>query len=163
MHPTRVAYLDFHSPSCRAFELSSGDALRTMARDGLLTLVVHPVDLLDRPATDHYSSRAASASGCAADGGLFMEYAQVLLENQPPGGGPGLTDRQLVELGAEVGLSDRGFAQCVADHRYLTWAGRVTRRALARGVSATPTVLVQGLPVPADRATIAAAVQASGR
>jgi protein-disulfide isomerase len=156
-------YVDFSSPSCRAFELSAGDALRTMARDGLLTLVVHPVDLPDGPSTDHYSARAASAAGCAADAGRFFEFASLVLERQPPPGSPGLTDEQLVELGVEVGLSHRGFAQNVVDHRYVAWAGRGTRRALARGIVATPAVLVQGVPVPATGDAVTAAVRAAGR
>jgi protein-disulfide isomerase len=157
-------YVDFQCPYCRAFELSSGEGLRTMATDGLITLVVHPMDFLAGASPDGYSSRAASAAGCAADSGRFMEYARVLFEHQPPEGGPGLTDEQLVELGAEVGLGDdRGFARCVLDHRYVTWADRGTRRALERGVSATPTVLVRGVPVPATSGAIAVAVRAAGR
>ena len=157
------AFVDFQCSSCRAFELSSGEALRAMATDGLLTLVVHPMASLDGASTDCYSSRAASAAGCAADSGRFMEYAEVLFEHQPPEGGPGLTDEHLVELGARIGLDDRGFIQCVLDHRYVTWADRVTRRALERGVSATPTILVQGVAVPATSGAIAAAVRAGGR
>jgi protein-disulfide isomerase len=157
------AFLDFGCPASRAFELSSGEALRTMATDGLLTLVVHPMTLQDGASTDRYSSRAASAAACAADSGRFMDYAQVLLEHQPPEGGPGLTDDELVQLAAGIGLCDRGFARCVLDHRYVTWADRVTRRALERGVRGTPTILVQGVLVPADLAAIAAEVRAAGR
>src|SRR3569833_960936 len=97
-------YIDFQCTFCRAFELSSGEALRAMATEGLISLVFHPMDFLDEASTNHYSSRAASASGCASDADRFSEYAQVLFANQPPEGGPGLTDEQLMELGAEVGL-----------------------------------------------------------
>jgi protein-disulfide isomerase len=69
------AYVDFQCPYCRAFELSSGDALRAMVAEGLITLVVHPMDFLDQASTNHYSSRAASASGCASDAGGFSEYS----------------------------------------------------------------------------------------
>lgn len=155
------AYVDFQCPYCRAFELSSGDALRAMAAGGLVTLVVHPMDFLDAASTNHYSSRAASASGCASDAGRFLEYARALFAHQPPEGGPGLTDEQLVALGPEAGLSDPGFARCVPEHGYVPWADHVTQRALARGVSATPTTLVQGVPVPANAGAIAAAVRSA--
>jgi protein-disulfide isomerase len=154
------AYIDFQCPYCRAFETSSGDAVRAMVADGLITLVVHPMDFLDQASTNHYSSRAASASGCASDGGRFMDYAQALFANQPPEGGPGLTDEQLVALGIEVGLAEPSFPNCVPAHAYVPWADYVTQRALARGVSATPTTLVQGVPVPANSGAIAAAVLA---
>jgi protein-disulfide isomerase len=152
------AYVDFQCPFCRAFEMSSGDALRAMAADGLTTMIYHPMDFLDRASTNHYSSRAASASGCASDGGRFEDYARVLFANQPPEGGPGLTDDQLVELGISVGLTDPGFVRCVPEHAYVPWADYVTQRALARGVSGTPTTLVDGVPVPANARAIAAAV-----
>jgi protein-disulfide isomerase len=152
------AYIDFQCPFCRAFELTSGDALRAMAAEGLITLVVHPMDFLDEASTNHYSSRAASASGCASDAGRFSEYAQALFANQPPEGGPGLTDEQLVELGVAVGLTEPTFARCVPEHAYVPWANFVTQTAFARGVSGTPTTLVAGVPVPANARAIAAAV-----
>jgi protein-disulfide isomerase len=152
------AYIDFQCPYCRAFELSSGDALRAMVADGVITLVVHPMDFLDQASTNHYSSRAASASGCAADADGFSEYSQALFANQPPEGGPGLTDDQLLELGATVGLIQPAFIRCVPEHPYVPWANRVTQQAFARGVSGTPTTLVDGVPVPANARAIAAAV-----
>jgi protein-disulfide isomerase len=157
------AYIDFQCPFCRAFEMSSGDAIRAMAADGLITLVVHPMDFLDEASTNHYSSRAAAASGCAADADRFMAYFQALFANQPPEGGPGLTDEQLVELGRAVGLVDSGFGECVPSHRYVPWADFVTQTAMARGVSGTPTTLVQGIPVPANARAIATAVAAVAR
>jgi protein-disulfide isomerase len=151
------AYIDFQCPYCRAFEISSGDALRGLADEGVITLVYHPMDFLDQASTNRYSSRAASASGCAADAGRFSDYAQALFANQPPEGGPGLTDGQLVELGVAVGISDAAFRQAVPQHPYVPWSNWLTQRAFARGVTATPTTLVNGAPVPANAAAIAAA------
>jgi protein-disulfide isomerase len=157
------AYIDFQCPFCRAFELTSGDALRAMVAQGLITLVHHPMDFLDEASTNHYSSRAASASGCASDAGRFSEYAQALFANQPPEGGPGLTDEQLVELGVAIGITDPDFARSVPEHPYVPWADYVTQTALTRGVSGTPTTLVQGVPVPANARAIATAVAAAVR
>ena len=128
-------YIDFQCPFCRAFEMTSGDALRAMVAEGLITLVYHPMDFLDEASTNHYSSRAASASGCASDAGRFSEYARALFANQPPEGGPGLTDGQLVELGVAIGITDPAFAESVPRHPYVPWADWVTQRALAAGES----------------------------
>jgi hypothetical protein len=74
-----------------------------------------------------------------------------------------LTDEQLVELGRAVGLADSAFVRRVPEHVYVPWADYVTQRAQARGVSATPTTLVAGVPVPADTGAITAAVTSALR
>ncbi|MEZ0074102.1 DsbA family protein [Planotetraspora sp. GP83] len=156
-------YIDFQCPFCRAFEEAAGPTLRSTVDDGLATIVYHPMAFLDQLSTNHYSFRAANASGCASDGGRFVEYADALFANQPPEGGPGLLDDELVEIGRSVGLNTPAFAQCVRDRVYHDWVAYVTERAIERGVSGTPTVLVEGVPVPANRRTIAAAVAAAVR
>jgi hypothetical protein len=92
------AYVDFQCPFCRQFEEHSAAAINELIANDLITLVYHPLSFLDRLSTTRYSSRATSASGCAADGGRFREYSLALFANQPPEGGPGLSDEQLVEV-----------------------------------------------------------------
>jgi protein-disulfide isomerase len=152
------AFIDFLCPFCRAFEERSGPALARMVVDELIGLVYHPLGYLDRLSTTRYSSRAAAASGCASDAGAFVAYKDALFANQPPEGGPGLSDEELVELGRAAGIDEAGFPPCVTGHGYLPWAEYVTARAVQGGVQATPTVLVGGVPVPANAAMIAAAV-----
>jgi protein-disulfide isomerase len=152
------AFIDFLCPFCRAFEEASGPALNQMVDDGLISLVYHPLGFLDRLSTTRYSTRAASASGCAADAGRFRQYKDALFANQPPEGGPGLSDRDLVALGQQVGMDQRDFGACVGERTYLRWAEYVTARAMARGISGTPSTLVEGVPVPANAETIASAV-----
>ena len=94
--PVRVdAFIDFLCPFCRQFELSSGPALAGLVTDGLISLAYHPMNFLDQASTTNYSTRAAAASGCAADGGRFAPYAHALFASQPPEGGPGLSDAEL--------------------------------------------------------------------
>jgi protein-disulfide isomerase len=152
------AYIDFLCPFCRQFETASGPALKEMVADRLITLVYHPLGFLDRLSTTAYSSRASAASGCASDGGRFVEYKDALFAVQPPEGGPGLSDEQLVAVGVEVGLGAESFGACVAAGRYLPWTAYVTDRAIRSGVSGTPSVFVAGVPVPANARTIAVAV-----
>jgi protein-disulfide isomerase len=152
------AYIDFLCPFCKQFEMANGAALARMVDDGLISLVYHPLGFLDRLSTTRYSSRASSASGCASDEGMFAEYRDALFANQPPEGGPGLSDEQLVVLGQAVGITDEGFVRCVTGHAYIEWTAYVTARALERGVSGTPSVFVEGVAVPANARMIAAAV-----
>ena len=157
--PVRVdAFIDFLCPFCRRFELSSGPELADLVTAGQVSLVYHPMNFLDEASTTNYSTRAAAASGCAADGGRFVEYSHELFVSQPPEGGPGLSDAELAGLGQAVGLADAAFAACVADGRYQDWPSQVTERASALGVEATPTVLVGGAVVSPEARSIATAV-----
>jgi len=157
--PVRVdAYEDFLCPFCRQFEEQSGAILDRLLDSGGVTLVYHPLGFLDRLSTTRYSTRASAASGCASDFGDFKSYKDALFANQPPEGGPGLSQEQLVELGRQAGLTEPGFATCVLQGVHLPWSEYVTMLAIQRGVSGTPTVFVDNVAVPADGSTIAAAV-----
>jgi len=157
--PVRVdAFIDFLCPFCRRFELSAGPALAELISREQISLVYHPMNFLDGASTTNYSTRAAAASGCAADQDRFLDYAHALFEGQPKEGGPGLTDDELVGLGRDIGLTDPAFASCVADGPYQDWPPFVTARAIRLGVEATPTVVVAGTLVQPDAEEIATAV-----
>ncbi len=154
------AFIDFMCPFCRRFELSAGPTLAGLVSGGTISLAYHPMNFLDEASTTEYSTRAAAASGCAADQERFAEYAHALFVNQPPEGGPGLSDSELAALAADAGLTG-AFPACVATMPYLDWPSYVTARAVALGVGATPTVLVDGAAVTPDPQAIAAAVAGS--
>jgi protein-disulfide isomerase len=162
--PVRVdAFIDFLCPFCRRFELSAGPALADLLADRRISLVYHPMNFLDAASTTNYSTRAAAASGCAADQGRFLDYAQALFQRQPPEGGPGLTDAELAALGRDAGLPAPAFASCLSEAPYLDWPSYVTARATALGVEATPTVAVAGTAVQPDPKAIKAAVTQAPR
>ena len=162
--PVRVdAFIDFLCPFCRRFELSAGPALADLIAVGLISLAHHPMNFLDEASTTNYSTRAAAASGCAADQGRFLDYARALFLDQPEEGGPGLTDAELARLGHDLDLPDATFGSCLADAPYLDWPAYVTARAIALGVQATPTVLVAGTVVQPDPQAITAAVKGAAR
>jgi len=161
--PVRVdAFIDFLCPFCRQFELSAGLALADLVAGGEVSLVYHPLNFLDEASTTSYSTRAAAASGCAADGGRFTEYAHGLFVSQPPEGGPGLSDAELAGLGRDAGLDGAAFTACVSGAPYVDWPPYVTARAIALGVEATPTVLVAGAVVRPEAQAIGAAVAVAG-
>jgi protein-disulfide isomerase len=153
------AFIDFMCPFCRRFELSSATALAALVTNGLASLAYHPMNFLDGASTSHYSTRAAAASGCAADQGRFLDYTHALFEHQPSEGGPGLSDAELAALGPAAGLPGPELTACLSDGRYLDWPPYVTARATAAGVEATPTVLVGGAAVTPDAQAITDAVR----
>jgi protein-disulfide isomerase len=157
--PVRVdAFIDFLCPYCRQFELASAQTLASLVADRLVSLVYHPMNFLDAASSTNYSTRAAAASGCAADQGRFVEYAHALFVAQPPECGPGLSDAELAEVAQSAGLTDPAFTTCLAEGPYLDWPPYVTERATAAGVTGTPTVLVAGTVVRPEPNAIAAAV-----
>ncbi len=157
-HVQLDAFIDFLCPFCKRFELAAETLLAELVANRRLRIAYHPMNFLDEASTTRYSTRAAAASGCAADQGRFMEYAHALFAHQPPEGSAGLTDGELIELGSAAGLDGAAFRACVSAGTYLNWPPYVTERAVAAGVTATPTVLIAGVPVSPGPRAIAAAV-----
>lgn len=155
-------YIDFLCPFCRAFVQRDGAALDRMADDGAISLAWHPLGLLDRLTSTRYSTRASASAGCASDGGRFRRFLPALYDKQSAEGNAGLSDHELIELGASIGLGEM-FASCVAAGRYIAWSEFVTARAAARGISATPSVLVDRRPVRARISAITSAVAGQER
>ena len=153
------AYIDFQCPFCKQFELMTGAAMDRLLEEQLITFTRHPMNFLDAVSPTGYSTRAAAAAAAASDAGMFHEYARALFQYQPPEGGPGLTDGQLVEIGQEIGISDPAFAETIRRGTYLPWPSFVTERAVARGIAGTPSVFVAGIPLAARPGPILAAVE----
>ena len=107
------AYIDFLCPFCKQFELAAGAIMDKLLEDRIVHFIRHPMNFLDAASTTAYSTRAAAASAAASDAGMFHQYTRTLFDYQPPEGGPGLTDGQLVELGQEIGITDPEFAETI--------------------------------------------------
>lgn len=154
-------YQDYLCPYCKQFHDTAGAQLNQLAEQNKIALTVHPIAILDNRTTNHYSSRAAAAAGCAADGDKFLAFNDALYANQPEEGGTGPTNDELITTGQGLGLGD-SFASCVNDGTYSTWPDHTTDSAAARGVSSTPTVYVNGAKVNPTLADVSAAIAAAG-
>lgn len=142
---TVEVYLDFLCPACRQFETATSTTLDQLVADDKIRLVWHPLGFLDSQSSPAgYSTRAANAAACAADAGKIKQYGEALFASQPPEGGPGLSDDELIDLGGPVGLNAPSFAQCVRDMKYRDWISNVNDKAAERGLFQTPTVFVNG-------------------
>ncbi|MDW5329815.1 DsbA family protein [Plantactinospora sp. KLBMP9567] len=156
-------YEDFICPICRTFEQQAGGTLDQLVAEGKVRVTYHPVAFLDRFSSTEYSTRSSAASGCAAQSGKFREYAKALFDRQPPEGGAGLSDDQLVEVATSIGLAGDSFRNCVEENTFDKWTEHVTDEAARAGVTGTPTVLVAGKQVQASAEAITAAVAAAGK
>jgi protein-disulfide isomerase len=148
-------YEDFMCPICHEFENTSGATLKQLVTDHKVTVRYHPIAILDRASNGtEYSTRASAAAAAAGAEGKFVEYHQVLYDNQPEENSDGLDNAKLIALGKSAGLTDAAFTDAVSSGKYQAWATKVTDTASAKGVSQTPTVLVNGKqlanPTPAE-------------
>ncbi|MFI7155389.1 DsbA family protein [Micromonospora chalcea] len=157
-------YEDYLCPACKQFQQINGETLNQLVTEGKAKLVFHPVAFLNRFSTTEYSTRSSAASGCAAQGGKFREFTDQLFAKQPPEGGAGLSNDELVDIGAGVGLNRDEFASCVFDGTYRSWTEHVTDEASKAGVTGTPTIKINGSEL-RDRSPegIRAAVEAAGK
>ncbi|MGH3715541.1 MAG: DsbA family protein [Micromonosporaceae bacterium] len=154
-------YVDFLCPACKQYEEQASPTLHRYLDEGKITLVYHPLNILDRLSTTDYSTRAGAAAAVAAEEGTLLEYAEALFAQQPPEGGAGLTDQQLIEIGRSVGLTSDRFAKAVTSDKYHDWMTYVTAKADERGVRGTPTVLVNGEPVESTVTALTTAIDAT--
>lgn len=132
-------FADFHCPHCAEFEEQFGPVLDEARQAGRIRLEVYPMAFIDAG-----SASASNAFGCASEAGFGPGYFDGLFAN------PMLrwTDDQLLALPKTVGASATpAFEQCVTGRAQAGWVDSVNAAAAQRGVTGTPTLLVDGAPV----------------
>ncbi|MGA8846147.1 MAG: DsbA family protein [Nocardioides sp.] len=151
---------DFQCPVCQQFEAVAGAMLDEYAAGDDVNVEYRGIAFLDRASTTDYSSRALNASACVIDSSsaeTWKEFHRQLYVEQPPEGGAGLPDSDLVRIAQDAGAGD--VELCVADRTWDDWVQATTAAAFDDGVDGTPTVFVNGEEIADfDPATIQAAV-----
>ncbi|GAA3940826.1 DsbA family protein [Microbacterium soli] len=135
-------FVDFQCPICRDFEEQFGAQLMEAAEGDRITLAYHPVAILDRysQGTD-YSSRSAGAAVCVAEThpDAYLDFAQLLFDNQPAENTPGLETSRLADYAAQVGADDA--VSCITDETYRKFGAAQAKK---HEVAGTPTVDING-------------------
>jgi protein-disulfide isomerase len=135
---------DYLCPYCKMFEEQVGPALDEARANGQVNVVVSPLGYLDTFSTTAYSSRAAQAAVAVAavDPASFDAFDQLLWDNQPEEGGPGLSDAELADLAASAGVA-RAAIDRFGCGEYATWVKNATQSVVdTEGFSGTPWVLI---------------------
>jgi protein-disulfide isomerase len=140
---TITEYGDFQCPVCGQLHQLWEPTLEQLIQQGKVKFEFVGLEYLDRGTTE--SLRSAAAAVCAADNGKFLDYYNALYNGQSRTENSGfLTNQQLLSFGSSVGITDPAFARCVNSGRFTGWVTKNTDTASQRGVTGTPTVLVNG-------------------
>jgi protein-disulfide isomerase len=151
-------YGDFQCPACASWDRVVFPTVRRLVEEGKIRFAYHLFAFLGPE-----SLKAASAAECAGDQGKFWEYRDYLYANQYPENSGALTSDRLIEIGDSVGISPASFGSCVRADTYAGWIRQISDQATSRGITSTPTILVNGqaLPTPPSPDELVAAVEAA--
>jgi protein-disulfide isomerase len=145
--PVVLVYQDYQDQMSGEVELTLSDAINALASRGEIILEYRTMTFLDRGQVDGSSQRAAVAAACADLQGVYAAYHHQVFAGQ---NGAGFTENELrSEFAIAVGLQGTdlaAFQACFDNRRTEAFVVAVAARALADGVSATPTYIVNGVP-----------------
>lgn len=146
--PTVEVFADYQCPNCAMLETYFGRTLQTMAENGEIILVYRTMNFLDDALGNSSSTTAAIGATCADSAGLYAEYHARVFENQPEHEGDGFSTQTLrVTIPTQIGLTDSrltSFQQCFDTRATEAFVDAMNTAALADGVTATPTIRVNG-------------------
>jgi protein-disulfide isomerase/uncharacterized membrane protein YphA (DoxX/SURF4 family) len=166
-------YEDFQCPHCLDFEKSVSKTMEADVRANKAQVRYHPLAFLDSASDgNRYSSRAANAALCASDVSVetFVKFHDILFgtykgkQVQPAENSGGRPDGDFVRYGQTAGITGAKlttFTQCVQDEKHKALVQAITDSASQHGVTATPTIKVNGKTIGADLASYKKAVAAA--
>lgn len=117
--PTTIdVWVDPLCPACAKFDTAYGPDIEQAVAKGELAVRYHTLDFLaERSASGDYSTRAAAASICVAEGSdaaQFVGFHSALFDMQPTmGGAEDLSNDHLAAIAAAVGSSNQ-VLQCIS-------------------------------------------------
>jgi protein-disulfide isomerase len=133
---TITLYEDFHCPHCAEFEEEFGPVIQQAQESGAARVELYPLTFIDEG-----SMAAANAMACAAEAGFGQNYYLGLFANHTLQ----WSDEQLIDLAAKVGGSpSAAFPTCVTSNAHAGWLASIGVAAEKNGVTATPTMFING-------------------
>jgi protein-disulfide isomerase len=140
-------YEDFQCPHCRDFEKAMGPTITQLINSGAIAADYNMVAILNSPANQRYSTRAANAAYCVADADTtsakenFVRFHTALFAQQPPEGSPAPDNAGLISTARISGTAEDRVSDCINSGKY---SDMVDGLAAASKISATPTVRLNG-------------------
>jgi hypothetical protein len=137
-----VVFEDPQCPYCRQFEEVNGAQITEGIQAGKLV-----VEYRMRCFLGPESVRADNALVLATEAGRFDELRHQLFSHQPEEGTNGFTIEDLLERGADIGLSNRDFISGVREARYEQWVLNREVRYASEDPQGTPAAWLNGRTV----------------
>ncbi|KAB2342739.1 DsbA family protein [Actinomadura rudentiformis] len=162
--PMLELYEDFQCPACKNLEDRLGATIKEQAAAGKVKVVYRPFRLFRQEPLKSNSQRAANAAACAP-AGSWIRFHDRLFAEQPDEGEAGFENADLVEWGREAGITGDAFAKCVDGGEKNAMVDQATAHAAKAGVSATPTLMLDGKQVAGGALTpdgLTKAIEAAG-
>ncbi|QIK71148.1 thioredoxin domain-containing protein [Propioniciclava coleopterorum] len=157
--PTVTVYLDYQCPNCRIFEEVYGPMLQREAAAGTWTLQNSTMTFLEQALSNTASTRAAVAAACSAFADRYADFNAAIFSHQPANevrGAVGYTDELLrATIPADLGFTAEqttALQACYDGRATEDFVAGVDKAAYASGVSATPTLTVDGRPIDLSKA-----------
>lgn len=131
---------DYSCPHCQEYEAEVGDTIEELVAEGAIAFEMTPVQIVTT-----YGVRAGSAAACVAvespehwfdvSGALFERHDATT---------DGWRASDLRDAVADLGVDDEATLDCIADGTYENWIESNTTAATERGITSTPTLLIDG-------------------
>lgn len=137
-----ILYEDPQCPFCRQFEELNGPVLTAALDSGFLA-----VEYRMRCFLGAESVRADNALALAAEAGRFDQLRQALFSAQPPEGSGGFTTEDLLQIGADAGLTGSDYVAGVRAARYEKWVLRREDLYQLQDPQGTPAAWLDGDPL----------------
>jgi protein-disulfide isomerase len=145
-----VIYEDFLCPVCGELETQAGEALTTAVEEGRARVEYRPVNFLSR--FGDFSMDAANAYAVVLDAEgpeVAKAFHDAVYADQPAEDAdefPG--SAWLIDKAVEAGASEEAVTAGIEEGAFEGWVDNATGAASEAGVNGTPTVLLDGEPVP---------------
>lgn len=135
-----LEFSDFQCPYCGQFATDTGRQLMNLyASTGQVRYEHHHYAFIGAEST-----RAAEASECANEQGMFWPYQETLFLNQHGENQGAFSADHLENFAQVLGLDMDAFRSCVADDRYTTVIEADLQLGQSLGVGSTPSFVING-------------------
>jgi protein-disulfide isomerase len=140
---------DFQCPYCGQFATSPAlQLIDQYAQAGKIRFEYHHFVVIDGHTGGQESRRAAEASECANQQGQFWTFYDYLFHHQNGEGQGAFSDANLKSFALTLNLDATKFNACFDGKNTAKTVQQDEALAVSLGINQTPTVLINGKPVP---------------